>query len=171
MSLNKHIRGHRLSRISLLTVFALILFIVELQFPPVVPIPGVKLGLANVITVFAAVVLGFGDACVVLVLRVLLGGFLSGQVMAVVYSMAGGLVSLGVLRCFRFFLSDRSDRHIWIASAFAAVGHNMGQLLMAVVITQTPGLLSFLPILVVSGIVAGACTGLLVQILVRRLQF
>ncbi|PIE53886.1 MAG: heptaprenyl diphosphate synthase [Dethiosulfovibrio peptidovorans] len=155
-----------MTRISLLTVLALLLFIVELQFPVVVPVPGVKLGLANVVTVFAVFVLGFGDAFAVVVLRVLLGGFLSGQVMAVVFSMAGGLVSLGVLLCFRPLLSNH---RIWIASALSAVAHNVGQLGVAVIITRTPGLLAYLPVLVISGILAGACTGLLAQIVVRRL--
>ena len=77
---------------ALLTAVALTIFMVELQLPALAPIPGVKLGLANIITVYAMFVLGPRDTACILLVRILLGSIFSGQLMALFYSLAGGLL-------------------------------------------------------------------------------
>ena len=83
----------RLTRLALLTAIALTIFMVEAQIPVPIPIPGVKLGLANIVTVYAVFVLGPWDALSILVVRVFLGAVFSGQMMTLLYSGAGGLLS------------------------------------------------------------------------------
>ena len=90
----------RITRLALLTAIALTIFMAEAQLP-VLPIPGVKLGLANIVTVYAMFVLGPRDALLVLSSRVFLGAVFSGQMMTLFYSGAGGLLSWSVLALLR----------------------------------------------------------------------
>ena len=83
----------RLTRLALLTAVALTIFLVELQIPSVVPIPGVKLGLSNIITLYCVFAYGPWSALAVLLCRIVLGALCSGRVMALAYSLAGGLLS------------------------------------------------------------------------------
>ena len=83
---------HRVTRMALLTAIALTIFMAEAQIPNPIPIPGVKLGLANIVTVYAMFVLGPADTLMILVSRVFLGSVFSGQMMIFFYSLAGGLV-------------------------------------------------------------------------------
>ena len=84
--------ARRVTRLALLTAIALTIFMVEAQIPVAVPIPGVKLGLANIVTVYTVFALGAGDALLVLVSRVFLGAVFSGQMMTLLYSLGGGLL-------------------------------------------------------------------------------
>ena len=90
----------RLTQTALLTAIALTIFMAEAQLPPVIPIPGVKLGLANIVTVFALFTLGPVDALAILLVRVLLGSMFAGQLMTLFYSLGGGLLAYcaGLLR-------------------------------------------------------------------------
>lgn len=155
----------RLTVGALLTTIALTVFAVEFQIPPVVPIPGVKLGLANVVTIFAVFLLGPGDAAAILLARILLGGIFSGRVAALIYSLSGGLLCYVAMLVLRRFVSERQ---IWVCSIFGAVAHNIGQICAAIIVTGTPAIVSYLPVLMVSGICAGACTGLCGQLVVNR---
>ena len=83
----------RITLLALLTAIALTIFMIEAQLPVLVPIQGVKLGLANIITVYAVFVLGPGDALLILCARVFLGAVFSGQMMTLLYSMGGGLLA------------------------------------------------------------------------------
>lgn len=80
--------ARRVTRLALLTAIALTIFMVEAQIPVAVPIPGVKLGLANIVTVYTVFALGAGDALLVLVSRVFLGAVFSGQMMTLLYSLS-----------------------------------------------------------------------------------
>ncbi len=156
----------QLSLMALLTAVALAIHVVEAQIPAPVPIPGVKLGLANIITVYAVFTLGPGPALMILVARILLGSLFSG-VMSLFYSLAGGLLCFAVMLLMRCVLSKKQ---IWIASIVGAVFHNIGQILVAIVVTGTPAIVSYLPVLLLSGIVAGLFTGLAAQYLIHRLE-
>lgn len=156
----------RLTRLSLLTALALILFTVELQLPALAPIPGVKLGLANIITVYAMFALGPADTAAVLLARIVLGAVFSRQPSSLLYSLAGGtLCYLAMLPCRRLL----SLRQLWLCSVIGAVFHNLGQLGMAILITRTPALIGYLPILLLTGVPAGVFTGLCAQLIVNRL--
>jgi heptaprenyl diphosphate synthase len=156
----------RLTRMAVLTAVALTIFVVELQLPSLTPIPGVKLGLANIITVYAMFTLGAADALCILVARILLGSFFAGQIMALLYSLAGGLLCYLVMLGLRRVLTVRQ---IWVCGVLGAVAHNLGQMAVAILLTSTPALLYYLPVLMVSGILSGAFTGLCAQFAANRL--
>lgn len=159
-------KAKKITYMALLTAIALIIFVIEAQIPNPIPIQGVKLGLANIVTVYSMFVLGPAPTLLILVSRVFLGSVFSGQMMTFAYSMAGGLL------CYLSMLIMRKlvgRNQIWVCSAVGAVFHNIGQIIVAILITATPGLIAYLPILLVSGILAGIFTGLCAQYVVRRL--
>lgn len=157
----------KLTRGALLSAIALTIFMVEAQIPPVVPIPGVKLGLANIVTVYAVFALGGWEAAAILTVRVILGAVFSGQLMALMYSAAGGALALLLTILLKKVLTEKQ---IWAAGVFGAIAHNIGQIAVAIAITRTPGLLAYLPVLMVSGIIAGLFTGFAAQAVVNRMR-
>ncbi len=157
----------RLTTLALLTAIALTIFLAEAQLPPLVPVPGVKLGLANIVTVYAVFALGPGDALLILCARVFLGAVFSGQMMTLLYSGAGGFLAWAVMVLLAKLLTRRQ---IWLCSPFAAVFHNLGQLLAAAAVMRTWAVLAYLPYLFLSGIITGLFTGLCAQFLLARLE-
>ena len=156
----------QLAHMALLTAIALAIHVAEAQIPAPVPIPGVKLGLANIVTVYAMFCIGPGPALMILVARIVLGS-LFGSVMSLFYSLAGGLLCWCVMLLLRRVLTRKQ---IWVASVIGAVFHNIGQILVAIVVTGTPAIVSYLPILLLSGIAAGLFTGFAAQFLVNRMD-
>ena len=151
---------------SLLTAMALIIFIIEAQIPTLVPIPGVKLGLANIIIVYAIFTLGPKPTLMILICRVFMSSIFVGQMMTLFYSLSGGIL------CFFSMLVMRklvTINQIWVCSAVGAIFHNIGQIIVAILVTRTLGLVAYLPILLVSGIIAGFFTGICAQLVVLRL--
>ena len=155
----------RLAALSLLTALALILFIVEAQIPPLVPIPGVKIGLANIVTVFAVFFLGAKEGAMVLAARIFLGAVFAGNFSSILYSGAGGLFAILAVIGLKWVLGKHQ---IWIAGCLGAVAHGIGQMVVAVPLSGTPSVLIYLPVLVVTGIITGVFTGLCAQVLVNR---
>ncbi len=159
--------ARRLTRCALLTAIALTIFMAEAQLPPPVPIPGVKLGLANIVTVYAMYLLGPGDTLMILFARVFLGAVFSGQMSTLLYSLGGGAacyLSMLVLR--RIF----TKRQLWLCSPMAAVCHNLGQLAVAAGVMRTWAVLAYLPYLVLAAVCAGTFTGLCAQFLIAQLE-
>ena len=157
----------KLARFALLTAVALIIFVIELQIPNPFPIPGVKLGLANIITVYAVYRYRPGEAAMVLASRILLGSFFSGRAIALLYSAAGGTACLlGMLLLKRVI----PPRWLWISSVLGAVFHNIGQIAVAVAVIGISAL-AYLPFLLVSGCLAGAFTGLCAQLVMQKGRF
>ena len=112
----------KLTLLSLLTAIALTIFMVEAQIPALVPIPGVKMGLANIVTVFAVFALGPREGASVLFVRIFLGAVFAGNFSTIFYSAAGGLcaflVTLGLKRVL-------TDKQLWVAGCFGAVAHSL----------------------------------------------
>ena len=156
-----------ITRMALLTAIALTIFMVEAQLPGLVPEPGIKLGLANIVTVYAVFALGPGKAAMILACRVFLGAVFSGQMSTILYSGAGGALAIGVTILARKILTPKQ---IWIAGILGAIAHSLGQMAVAVAVTLTPGLLAYLPVMILIGIFTGAFTGLCAQFLVERLK-
>ena len=157
----------RLARLGVLTAAALIIFIVELQIPNPFPIPGIKLGLANIVTVYAVYRYRALEVAMMVGVRITLGSVFSGNIMALLYSACGSfLCLLGML----FLKRIIDEKHLWIASVFGALLHNTGQMAAALLVTQTTSLLLYYPFLVVSGCLAGAFTGLCAQAIMPRLR-
>ncbi len=157
----------RMTRLALLTAIALTIFMVEAQLPVVTVVPGIKLGLANIVTVYAMFTFGPGDTLMILAARIFLGAVFSGQMMTLIYSAAGGFLSWCVLLLLRKLL-DR--RQIWLCSPVAGVFHNLGQLLAAAAVMKTWTVLAYLPYLMLAGIIAGLFTGAAAQALLNRLE-
>lgn len=157
----------RLTRLALLTAIALTIFMAEAQLPALTAVPGVKLGLANIVTVYVVFAMGPGDALLVLSARVFLGAVFSGQMMTLIYSAAGGLLSWCVLCLLGRLLTQKQ---IWLASPVAAVFHNIGQLLAAAAVMRSWAVMAWLPYLIIAGTAAGLFTGIAAQALIRRLE-
>ena len=157
----------RITRLALLTAIALTIFLAEAQLPALTAVPGVKLGLANIVTVYAMFALGPGDALLVLSGRVFLGAVFSGQPMTLIYSAAGGFLSWCTLILLRKLLTRDQ---IWLASPVAAVFHNLGQLLAAAAVLRSWAVMAYLPYLIIAAVIAGLFTGIAAQALIRRLD-
>lgn len=157
----------RLTRMGFLTALALIIFFVEAQIPPLVPIAGVKLGLANIITVYAMFGLGPRDTFCILLCRIFLGSIFVGNAMTIFYSLAGGIMCYLVMYIMRKIVTRQQ---IWVCSVLGAIAHNIGQVVVAVIIADTTQLFLYLPVLVSSGILAGLFTGLCAQFIVKRMK-
>lgn len=160
-------KTRQLTRIAMLSAVALIIFVVEAQIPVLVPIPGVKLGLSNVVILFAICSLGRREAEVILLVRIILGNFVAGNLTAMLYSLAGGVLCYLVMTLMKPLFSSKQ---IWILSVFGAIGHNIGQLTVAVLITGTPSILVYAPILLLSGIITGFFTGQCAQAVVLHIH-
>ncbi len=159
-------RVGRLTLCALLTAIALTIFMVEAQIPLPIAIPGIKLGLANIITVYAVFVLSAREGAMILFARVFLGAVFSGQMSTLLYSGGGGLLSIVVLILLSKLLTKEQ---IWLVSPIAALAHNVGQLCVASLVMQTTVVFAYLPYLALAAIVSGVFTGLCAQYVVGRL--
>ena len=155
----------RLVSDGVLTAFALIIFILEMQLPPLLPIPGIKLGLSNIVTLFALCFLGGKDAFLIVTARILLGAALTGNPAAMLYSLAGGLCCLGV-ESLLFFVCH--IKPIWAVSAVGAIIHNTAQLAAAALVTKTSAVFFYLPFLWAAAIPTGLFTGLCIAYLAKH---
>lgn len=156
----------RMTELALLATIALTIFLVELRIPNPIPIPGVKLGLANIVTVYALYHYRPGEVILLALTRILLGAIFGGNLMSLLYSLSGGMLCLAGLIPLRHLIPEKS---LWAASMIGAVLHNLGQICIAVLVTGTPGVLAYFPFLWVSGCLAGIFTGLCAQFLLCRI--
>jgi len=159
----------KLVLLSLLVSMALIMYIIELQLPILLPaIPGVKLGLANAISLFALITLGGKEALTIMFLRTILGSFLGGNMSSFLYSVTGGLFSnLVMIFLYKYFKNHLS---LWSISIIGALFHNIGQLLIASIIIQDLRIYLYLPVLMIAGIVTGYFIGLLTKFLKKHTE-
>ena len=155
----------KLTVLALLSAIALTIFMVEAQIPPIVPLPGVKLGLANIVTVFAVFALGAKEAAAVLFVRIFLGAVFAGNFSTIFYSAAGGACAIGMTILLRKILTEKQ---LWVAGVCGAIAHSVGQMAAAMVLTGTPSIAIYLPVMIAISIVTGAFTGLCAQFLVNR---
>lgn len=158
-------KTRRIALLGLLTAIALTIFMVEAQIPPVVPLPGVKLGLSNIVTVFAVFALGPREGAAVLACRIFLGSVFAGNFGSILYSGAGGLCAILMTIASRRFLTENQ---LWAAGCLGAIAHSIGQMAVAVWITGTVSILMYLPVMIVISIITGLFTGLCAQFLVNR---
>ena len=156
-----------ITSMALLTAIALTIFMVEAQIPALVPIPGIKLGLANIVTVFTVFAIGPKEGAAVLFVRVFLGAVFAGNFSTILYSGAGGLCAILTTIGAKHILTKKQ---LWIAGVLGAIAHSIGQMAMAVLLTATPGLIAYLPVMILVGIFTGAFTGLCAQFLTERLR-
>ena len=158
-------KTRKLTRLGLLTAIALTIFMLEAQIPVPVPLPGVKLGLANIVTVFTVFALSPGDGLAVLVARIFLGAVFAGNFSTIFYSAAGGGCAIAITIFLRKIL--KPDQ-LWVAGCLGAAAHSVGQVAMAALIMGTASVAVYLPVMVAISIMTGLFTGLCAQFLVNR---
>lgn len=160
-------KTRKLVFMALLTAISLGIWVVEAQIPAPVPVPGVKLGLANIITLAAMALLGRKEAGAVLLVRIVLGSLFAGSFSAILFSLAGGVLAWGAMA---LSIGHFEPKQLWIVSVFGALAHNAGQLLAAMAVTKTPALIWYGPALLAAGIVTGVFTGIAAVYLVRAVK-
>ncbi len=148
----------------MLTATALILSYVESLLPSF-SVPGVKLGLANIAVIFALCLCGSGSAIFVSLVRVFAVSVLFGSAASFVYSLSGAVLSL----LFMVTAKKTDLFSVMGVSAIGGISHNMGQLAAAAVMMRTAGILYYLPVLLVSGLITGALIGISGGMLVSRI--
>lgn len=157
----------RLTELSLLTAAALIVFIIELRLPNLSPVQGVKLGLANIFTVYAVYRFSGKEVLLMVLTRVFLGAVFSSNFSALIYSLSGALMCLAGMLLLKRIIPQE---YIWLCSIFGAVFHNTGQIAAAVIIMRSFAVAVYFPILIVSGCIAGAFTGFSAGFVLKRLD-
>lgn len=150
---------------AMLSALALLFSYVEAMIPFVPQIPGIKLGLANIVVVVALYRSGWKSALVVNLVRIFLAGFLFSGVFGILYSAAGALLSLLVMT----LLKKTGRFHLVTVSMAGGVFHNVGQLIVASLLVSTTGVLSYLPILWFVGMGMGSLIGILDTLVLQRL--
>ena len=145
----------RVAYFGVFTALSLIFSYVETLIPINFGIPGVKLGLANLITLIALYKMSVKEAFLISIARVVLSGFIFGNLFAILYSLAGGLLSLAIMTWFK-----RSNKFsIYGISMAGGVFHNVGQLMMAILVVESVTIAGYLPVLLVSGLLTGLVIG------------
>ncbi|GAA6491986.1 MAG TPA: Gx transporter family protein [Candidatus Bariatricus faecipullorum] len=158
--------GRRAAYLGIFTALALIFSYVESLVPLPVGIPGVKLGLANLVVVVALYKLKTGEALAISVIRILVSGFFFSSLAAILYSLAGGLLSFAVM-----FLARKNKKFsVYGVSMAGGVAHNVGQILVAALVVETFGILYYLPVLLVAGVLTGLIIGVVANAMLKRLE-
>lgn len=160
-------KAKKLAELSLLTAVATIIFIIELRIPNIIPIPDIKLGLANIITVYAAYRFSAKDVLLIAVARVFLGSLFGGNFSVIIYSLSGALACLAGMLLLRKIIPLE---YVWLCSIIGAILHNTGQMAAAIFITRTPAVLAYYPPLIISGSIAGLFTGLCAMFILKRVK-
>lgn len=153
-------KTQKLCTLALMLAMSLIIFTVEAQIPVPVAIPGVKLGLSNVITLFMLVKFEKKDAAAVLLLRVILGSVFVGQGVYFLYSIAGGALAFVAMAV---FLTLSKCQNIWFAGVLGAIFHNVGQILVAIAIFESAYVGYYFVVLAFCSVITGVFTGVTAQ--------
>ncbi len=162
----RHNRARTVALYGLLIALAFIFSYIEAMIPMPVPVPGVKLGLANLVNVVGLYTVGVVGTVAVSLVRIVLVGFTFSNPASMMYSLAGGAFSLVVM-----VLAKKSG---WFGKAgvsiLGGIFHNVGQLTVAMYVTGTGGVFSYLPVLMVAGVITGGVIGLLGGMIVERIE-
>lgn len=158
----------QLALCAVLTALALGLSTLENLFPItlLIPLPGVKLGLANIVTVFVLYRLGPGPAFGVLISRCLLGSLFAGNASALLFSLLGGVTALGLM----WLLSRLRGLSVYGVSIGGAAGHNLGQMAAALITLGNGAVLGYLPVLLGVSLLTGTLTSFVTALLLRATE-
>ena len=166
-SLNSKMPAKRLALLGISVSIALILSYIEFLLPPIFSaVPGIKLGLANVVIIYLLFTLSFREAAAVSVVRVLLSSLLFGTALTLLYSLAGAALSLLVMAVLK-----RTDLFSKVGVSIAgAVMHNVGQVITAVLVLRTAEIGYYLVVLLFTGILSGIFVGILGASLIKYVK-
>ncbi len=157
---------HRAAYFGVFTALALIFSYLETLIPFSFGIPGIKLGLANLLTVILLYKRNAREALLLSVVRIVLSGFLFGNLWSILYSLAGGLMSMLVM----VFLKRTGKFSIMGVSAAGGVSHNMGQLLVAMAVVETYRVGYYFPVLLIAGLATGLLIGIAANEVFQRVR-
>ena len=157
----------KIARYGLLISLALVLSYAESLVPLSVAVPGVKLGLPNLVVIFALYRIGAKEAAVLSVLRVVLVSAMFGNAYSLWYSLAGAVLSLAVMSA----LKQTKLFGCTGVSVAGGVCHNLGQVAVAMLVLRSVGVAYYLPVLVFSGTLAGVAIGAVGAVMVKRIRF
>lgn len=159
------IKTKKLALMGLFTALAMIFGYVEAILPISVGIPGVKLGLANIVIVFALYRLKPSEAFFINIIRIILVNFMFGNLSVMLYSLSGGLLSFAVM-----VLLKKTDKFsIYGVSIAGGVFHNIGQLIVAMLVLETSSLIYYGPALFLSGLITGLVIGITAKEVLKRI--
>lgn len=144
---------------------ALVCSYVESLIPISFGIPGVKLGLTNIVVILMLYTIGARDAILISVLRIILAGFMFGNAFSIIYSLAGGILSFVVM----LLLKNTGKLKILSISTAGGISHNVGQLIVAALVVENYNILFYVPVLIIAGIITGFLIGLLAGEIVLRI--
>lgn len=159
--------ARRVALSGILTGLMLVFGFIERQFPLPVPVPGIKLGLANSVLLYALYMMDIRETIVLMLLKALMSWLIYMNMSAMLYSLAGGVLSLAAM----LLIHRVKGVSVVGVSALGAVGFNVGQILMAVWVLGTPQLIvTYLPVLMVAGVLTGILTGVIAQMVMKHLK-
>jgi heptaprenyl diphosphate synthase len=158
-------KAKKLTALAVSVALSLILSFVESQIPPLVAIPGVKIGLANTVSLFVLYSLGAPSAALVGVVRVSLSSLLFGTPVSFIYSISGAMLSLLVM----LLIKKLPFFSVIGVSVAGGVFHNIGQIIAAIIIMKSAAIAVYLPPLLVSGVIAGVAVGIVAGIVLKKL--
>lgn len=159
-------RKNRAAVFGVFTALALIFSYVELLIPINFGIPGAKLGLANLVIVIVLYKTDWKEALLLSVVRIILAGFLFGNLFGILYSLAGGILSLAVMT----LLKKTGAFSVIGVSMAGGVSHNVGQLIIAVLVVETYAVGYYLPVLLITGLITGTLIGIAGREMLKRID-
>jgi len=159
-------KSSKISTYGLLIALAFILSYIEALFPPPVPIPGIKLGLANLMVLAGLYTMGVKEAFVLSLIRIILVGLTFGNMSTMLFSLAGGILSWLVMSLLKQF---KSFSLVGVSVA-GAVSHNIGQIITAIFVTENINIIYYLPFLLLSGLITGAVIGIIGALIIKRIK-
>lgn len=159
-------KSSKISTYGLLIALAFILSYIEALFPPPVPIPGIKLGLANLVVLADLYTMGVKEAFVLSLIRIILVGLTFGNMSTMLFSLAGGILSWLVMS----LLKQVKSFSLVGVSVAGAVSHNIGQIITAIFVTENINIIYYLPFLLLSGLITGAVIGIIGAMIIKRIK-
>ena len=144
---------------------ALLCSYIETLIPINFGIPGIKLGLTNIVIVIMLYCIGAKESILVSIMRVLLAGFMFGNAFSIIYSLAGGLLSFLVM----FLIMKLPKLHCITVSTVGGIFHNIGQIAVAAIVVENINIFYYIPVLIVAGAVTGLLIGILLQEMILRI--
>lgn len=158
-------KSEKIALFGMMVALAFTLSYLESLIPFNFGIPGVKLGLANLIVVVALYIMKPYEAFAIAIIRILLAGLTFGNFMSIAYSLCGGILSFAVM-----LLVKKTKLSIIGVSMLGGICHNIGQIIVAAIVMKTIRLAYYLPVLLVAGLATGLLLGIVSRLIVSRLK-
>jgi heptaprenyl diphosphate synthase len=156
----------KVAMLGLCIALAMIMSYIEVLVPLSFAVPGIKMGLANIVIIFVLYKIGTKEAILVSLIRVILVSLLFSNVMAMAYSIAGAVLSLSVM-----WLLKKTDRFSFVGVSIAGgIMHNVGQIIMAVILLGTEQIALYLPVLIITGTITGVVIGIVSGLVINRFK-